>query len=498
MVHNLIKLIGWLYTIDAFILGIFSANMLMLTTLFWVLEIRRKAAKKKEKVRTEIPSWPVVTVQLPVYNEQLVAGRLIDAVAQLDYPANALQIQVLDDSTDDTVALVDERVAYWESQGKWIEAVRREKRVDYKAGALKSALGSAVGDFIAIFDADFIPPKDWLRKALPPFFQPGNEKIGLVQTRWSHLNEEYSLLTRAQALALDGHFGIEQNVRARAGFFLNFNGTAGIWRRECIQDAGNWRGATMAEDLDLSYRAQLRGWKVHYLIDITAPAELPTLMIGFKRQQFRWSKGSIQVARLLGPTIIHADINPVRKVQGIIHVLGYMTHPLLIMMLLFTLPLTLWGENILHRLPVGWLGMVGLGLPLFYATSQIAIYKKGSNFWRWLTRMPLLMMLGVGIAVNNSRAILEGFSKKPGVFERTPKTGATRRQRGANKVVTERFKVDASLWFELSLGVYAIITSLLVMQQGNWIGAAIYAIYAIGFTWVGTATLMEALRSAQA
>jgi cellulose synthase/poly-beta-1,6-N-acetylglucosamine synthase-like glycosyltransferase len=450
--------------------------MMVLSLLFWFNRYRqqKKAGKKVLSVYVEPKEWPEVSVQLPIYNESLVAGRLIDAIASFDYPPDCLNIQVLDDSTDETCQIVDQKVAYWRARGRKIDVQRREIRKEYKAGALKEGLATAKGEFIAIFDADFIPPSDWLKRAMQPYFEPGSERIGLVQTRWSHLNDEYSWLTRAQALSLDGHFGIEQNVRSQTGLLINFNGTAGVWRRACIEDAGNWRGDTLSEDLDLSFRAQLKGWTLRYLVDVTAPAELPILMIGYKRQQFRWSKGSIQVVRLLVPQILKSRLSP-----------------LMIVMLILTMPLTLWGVDVMKRLPVGWLGLIGLGLPFFYFTSQFALYNR-KQIRRWLSHMPPLLMIGVGIAVNNTRAIIEGLTRRPSIFERTPKTGALQRNRSTAGVIKERFKVDSSTWFELLFSTYALATGILALKQGNFIGAFLFTLYAAGFAWVGLSTLVEA------
>jgi cellulose synthase/poly-beta-1,6-N-acetylglucosamine synthase-like glycosyltransferase len=494
MWHRIIDLIGWLYALVAILLGIYSANMLFMTALFWFHRIRTHSSKKrfpKNSALSESLNWPAVTVQLPMYNENKVARRLIDAVAQLDYPLDRLQIQVLDDSTDNTREIVAEGVAYWKVLGVNIDVHHRGDRLDYKAGAMRAAMETATGDFIAIFDADFVPPTDWLKRAICPFLQPNSERLGLIQTRWSHLNAEYSMLTRAQALGLDGTFGIEQNVRSESGFMLNFNGTAGIWRRTCIEDAGNWRGDSLTEDLDLSYRAQLRGWKALYLLDVMAPAELPTLMLGFKRQQFRWTKGSIQVARLLGPDILQAPIDLLPKIHGLLHITYYLCHPLMILLLILTFPLLLWGIDIIKRLPLGWLGFFALGPPLFFASSQVALYQR-KYFRRWLFRMPLLAMLGVGITVNNTRAVLEALRGKSSTFERTPKLGVIHRAHAQPNVVSsEKFRIDSGTMVEVILCLYAVILSFLSIRQGNWFGSIIFLLYSTGFGWVAGATIWE-------
>jgi cellulose synthase/poly-beta-1,6-N-acetylglucosamine synthase-like glycosyltransferase len=467
--------------------------MLFLTILYWGLEIHDR--NKPVRKFIVLDRWPIVTVQLPLFNEQVVATRLIDSIAKLDYPKDRLDIQVLDDSTDETRDIVAERVAYWRSRGFWITLIHRDDRKEYKAGALRLGLETASGDFVAIFDADFLPPKNWLKNALQPFLQPNSERLGLVQTRWSHLNADYSLLTRAQALALDGCFGIEQNVRSRAGFFLNFNGTAGIWRRKCIEEAGNWRGITLSEDMDLSYRAQIIGWRAAFLPDVCAPAELPTLMVGFKRQQFRWSKGSIQVVKLLAMKIIKSNNSILRKIEGLLHITGYICHPLMLLLLILALPMTIWGVDAVSKLPIGWFGIVGLGVPLAYLSSQIALYGP-KRFYRWIFHMPLLSALGVGIAVNNTRAIFEAFIGKQSEFERTPKTGVIRRDKTTNNVVTERFTIDSGTWLEIVFCSLAIATSYFAVRYGNIVEAIFFALYACGFLWVAGATIWEARPSA--
>ena len=484
----LIAMMGWIYAGVVIWLSLYSANMLVLTALYWLDAIRRWLRPSKPSI--PVPEWPPVLVQLPLFNERLVATRLIKAVAQLDYPRDRLHIQVLDDSTDATCDLVDESAAYWRKRGRLIRVLRRDGRADYKAGALREGLKDSHEPFVAIFDADFVPPPDWLKRTLPSFFGLGGERTGLVQTRWTHLNDEYSLLTRAQALGLDGHFGIEQYVRHASGLFFNFNGTAGIWRRECIQDAGNWRGDTLAEDLDLSYRAQIQGWKVRYLPDVTAPAELPTLMVGFKRQQYRWAKGSIQVVRRIGRSLLHAPISPWQKYQAFLHLSSYLVHPLMLVLLVLTLPLTLWGGHIQDHLPIGLLGFLSFGPPLFYATSQWALYDHQPG-WRWLSRMPLLAMLGVGIAVNNTRAVIDGLKDSPNVFERTPKTGATRGNPAKRGWLGESLPSDPGLPVEALLFFHALVLVALALLQRNWVGAFFFALYAAGFGWISLATFIE-------
>ncbi len=491
--NTLIDLIGWAYIIVVVVMGIYGTNMFFLTVLFWVLRLHDRNTPVHAPVK--ISDWPVVTVQLPLYNEQMVVGRLIDAVAQLDYPKDRLCIQVLDDSTDNTREIVAERVTYWCSQGRWVTLIHRDERSEYKAGALKLGLQTAPGDFVAIFDADFVPPREWLKNALQPFFEPNSEKVGLVQTRWSHLNPDYSLLTRAQALALDGGFGIEQPTRSRAGFFLNFNGTAGIWRRKCIEDAGNWRGITLSEDMDLSYRAQIKGWRARYLTSVIAPAELPSLMVGFKRQQFRWSKGSIQVVKLLSIKIVKSKASIPQKIEGLLHISSYICHPLMLLLLLLALPLSILGVNAFSKLPMSLFGIFGLGVPLAYLSSQVSLYGPG-RIYRWILHMPLLLALGVGIAVNNTRAIIEAIIGKQSEFERTPKTGVIRRDKANKNLINERFTIDQGTWLEIVFSGLALVTSIYAMKNANVVGAVLFMLYACGFIWVAGATIWEARPSA--
>ncbi|MBI3194132.1 MAG: glycosyltransferase, partial [Ignavibacteriae bacterium] len=285
----------------------------------------------------ELTQFPLVTIQLPMYNEKYVVHRLIDAVVQMKYPKDRLEFQVLDDSTDETTKVVAVEVERYRQQGIDIVLLHRENRSGYKAGALKEGLKTAKGEFVAVFDADFVPNPDFLMKTLPYFFL--DEKIGMVQTRWEHLNSDYSLLTRAQAMALDAHFVIEQNVRNKAGFFLNFNGTGGIWRKSCIEDAGNWHADTLTEDLDLSYRAQLRGWKFRYLNDVTSPAELPSEINALKTQQFRWTKGAVETARKILPMVWKSNLPFNKKMASTLHLTNNIVFPFILLTGILNVPL---------------------------------------------------------------------------------------------------------------------------------------------------------------
>ncbi|MCB0045842.1 MAG: glycosyltransferase [Caldilineaceae bacterium] len=422
--------------------------------------------------------WPLVTVQLPIYNEQHVAQRIIDACAQLDYPADRLEIQVLDDSDDRTCGLVSRRVDFWQERGVDIKLVTRPERRGFKAGALAYALPHAQGDFIAIFDADFLPRPDFLHTVMPYFTDDHNPHRGFVQTRWSHLNRGYSLLTRSQALALDGHFVVEQQGRQAAGFLFGFNGSGGVWRRVCIEDpaVGGWQDDTLCEDLDLSYRAQLAGWQGCYINDLDAPAEIPPTLTAFKRQQFRWAKGSIQTLRKLGGRVWRSDRPLVTRLFGLFHLGNYLLHPLLLTLLLSALPLMLLGWN--PAAPLALLSLTALGPPLLYTVAQRRLHPTS---WRAnLLNLPLLMLLGTGIALSNGRAVLQGLHGQGGDFLRTPKFRVESAQdRWQNSAY--HLRVDALFFGELLFMLYALATAGVAAYMGRWWSMPFFLLYAAGF-----------------
>jgi cellulose synthase/poly-beta-1,6-N-acetylglucosamine synthase-like glycosyltransferase len=365
-----------------------------------------------------LEEYPVVTIQLPVYNELYVVGRLIDVVCGMDYPKDRLEIQVLDDSTDETVGIAAERVAFYRECGHRIHHLRRNDRAGYKAGALRKGLETAAGEYVAIFDADFIPNRDFLRKTLP-YFQ--NPKVGMVQTRWEHINADYSFMTRVQAMALDGHFVIEQQVRNKAGHFINFNGTAGVWRKSCIFDAGNWESDTLTEDLDLSYRAQLKGWKFIFLRDVTSPSELPSEINALKAQQHRWTKGAIETARKILPRVWKSDLPFARKVHSTLHLTGNVVFPFILLAAILNVPLIFIKHqggyetyfNIMALFVFAFLGSF-----LFYLYSQKDVY---ADWHKRMLLFPLFMAGSMGLAINNTKAVIEGILKKKSEFVRTPK-----------------------------------------------------------------------------
>lgn len=362
---------------------------------------------------------PDVLLQLPLYNERYVAERLLRAVGRMDYPPDRLTIQVLDDSTDDTSRVIEEAAAELRREGRRVDHVRRPDRSGYKAGALAFGLERSDAPYVAIFDADFIPPPDFLRRTLPRFADP---RIGMVQSRWGHINAGYSLLTRIEAMMLDGHFVIEHGARFRSGCFFNFNGTAGVWRRTAIDEAGGWQGDTVTEDLDLSYRAQLAGWRFAYCPEVESPSELPVQMAAFKNQQHRWTKGASQTARKLLRPLWRSHLPFTVKLEGTFHLLGNVTYLLMVVLAVLLLPVY-WLRQ---RSGFGWLVAVDLpmliagtfALASFYANAQRELRRSP---WAALARLPLLMALGAGLALNNAWAGVEGWFRPGGEFIRTPK-----------------------------------------------------------------------------
>ncbi len=447
-------------------LALYGFNALLYSFLFVWLRFRQLPAGSEPSENFD-GDWPAVTVQLPIYNERFVVERLIESVAALDYPADRLTIQILDDSTDDTAALARARAAVYKARGLNIEYVRRPQRTGYKAGALAYGLTQTQSPFVAIFDADFVPPPDFLRRVMPHFT---DARVGMVQSRWGHLNAEHSLLTRAQALMLDGHFGIEQTVRSELGLLWNFNGSAGVWRAACIADSGGWGADTIAEDLDLSYRAQLRGWQMRYLPELAASAEIPTLLVAFKRQQFRWAKGSIQCVRKLGWRLLTAQLSVVRKAQGLLHISAYLVHPLMLLLMLLSLPVMISGE--ISKLQLGAIGLAGFGAPVMFALSQFALYR---DWHKRLQYLPILILVAAGIAVNNTWAVVEALTgRNPTEFLRTPKVGA------GLAPANYTLPVDWTTWAEIFFMIYSLITTVVALERAPGL-APFMAIYAMGF-----------------
>jgi cellulose synthase/poly-beta-1,6-N-acetylglucosamine synthase-like glycosyltransferase len=377
--------------------------------------------KHKHQVEPDLSltEFPMVTIQLPLYNELYVVRRLIESACAIEYPKDKLEIQVLDDSTDETVEIVDRVVKEMKAKGHNIHHIRRSSRKGYKAGALKEGLKIAAGEFVAIFDADFVPRKEFLMKTIPYFAT--DPKMGMVQTRWEHLNNEYSLLTRTQAIMLDGHFVIEQHSRNQAGFFINFNGTGGVWRKSCIEDAGNWQADTLTEDLDLSYRAQLRGWRFKYLKDFTSPAELPADINALKSQQFRWTKGAIETSRKLLPLVWKSKMPMRIKIHSTFHLTNNFCYPFIILAALLNMPMTFIKHGGEFNT---YFDVMSVFILAFASSFMFYLYSQKDVYEDWRRRMllfPLFMGGSMGFAVNNTKAVLEGLFKYKTEFVRTPK-----------------------------------------------------------------------------
>jgi cellulose synthase/poly-beta-1,6-N-acetylglucosamine synthase-like glycosyltransferase len=387
--------------------------------IYYYFKTFKKRTVDLSEEELNLTEYPLVTIQLPLYNEKYVICRLIDSIIRLDYPKEKLEIQVLDDSTDETKEIAKEHIKKYIDKGHDIKHIHRTHRKGYKAGALKEGLEIAKGEYIAIFDADFIPRKKFLKRTLPYFAK--DKKLGLVQTRWEHLNREYSLITKTEAIALDGHFVIEQAVRNRAGFFINFNGTGGIWRKECILDAGNWEADTLTEDLDLSYRAQMKGWKFKYLINFTSPAELPSDINSLKSQQFRWTKGAIETAKKIYPRVLRSNLSFKMKIQSFIHLCSNLAYPFILIAGVLNLPVLLIKESGQYDDVYKFMSFfifAFISSFIFYLYSQKDVYP---DWQKRIIYFPVFLAGSMGLSVNNTIAVFEGLINKKSEFVRTPK-----------------------------------------------------------------------------
>ncbi|WP_187632130.1 cellulose synthase family protein [Hymenobacter lutimineralis] len=409
--------------------------------------------------------WPLVTVQLPVYNELFVVERLIDAAAALRYPAGRLHIQVLDDGTDESVAVAAARVDFYRRRGLHIDHVRRPSREGYKAGALAHGLTLTEGEFVAIFDADFVPPPDFLERTIPYFSQP---KVGVVQTRWGHLNQGFSLLTELQAFALNAHFLVEQVGRAAGRHFLNFNGTGGVWRRACIADAGGWHSDTLTEDLDLSYRAQLRGWRIAYLPGVVAPAELPAAMDAVKSQQFRWNKGAAETARKHLGRVLRSGETAATKLHALFHLLNSSVFVVVLLMALLSVPMVFIKHHSPALRPLFQLASVFLLtlLPLLYYyytawEQEPATTSRGLGFGG---RFLLFLAVSMGFSLHNAQAVVLGLAGRQSAFVRTPKLGVVKRQ---SSWLRRRYRTG-------SLDVLTVLEGLLALYFLFGLGVGVY------------------------
>ena len=463
------KLAEGLYIVALSGLAIYALHALILILLY----LRHRRAS--EVALPEIPEaqLPTVTVQVPMRNEQHVAERILRAVGGMDWPRDRLEIQILDDSDDETCRIVDREANRLQDAGLDVQVLRRSHPEGYKAGALALGLARARGAYLALFDADFKPAPDFLRMTVPHLV--ADPTLGMVQARWTHLNATYSPITRAQALALDAHFTVEHVARNRSGLLVNFNGAAGVWRKAAIVDAGGWQSDTVTEDLDLSYRAQLAGWRIRYLPDVVAPAELPPLVSAFKAQQVRWAKGASQCLRkLAGPIVRSARLTWVQKLMALLHLSGYFNQVFLLMMILLTLPIVLTSPDFSGMAAL--LGGLASVPPLLFVLGQVALYR---DWPRRVLAYPLLMLLGVGLAWSNTRAVVNGLLHWGGSFTRTPKFHIRGEEGDWRDSVYRpgRGVLDVG---EMVIGVYAVSAAGLALWLGNARMLPLVVVYALG------------------
>jgi cellulose synthase/poly-beta-1,6-N-acetylglucosamine synthase-like glycosyltransferase len=477
-----------LYMTCSVVLLAYGLQCYILTFLFLrkrkdKIAVQRARMKYFDNVTNE-SKYPKVVTQLPMYNEKSVASRVIEAVAVMDYPASRHEIQVLDDSTDETVDFVNETVEKLKKKGTDISVIRRTDRTGFKAGALQNGLDYTDAEFVAIFDADFVPNPDFLKKSMAFFIDRPN--LGLVQGRWTHLNKKASLITRGQAMGIDGHFMIEQAARSWNNLFMNFNGTAGIFRRKAIETSGGWQHDTLTEDMDLSYRMQLTDWETEYVPDLEVPAEIPEDMNAFKNQQFRWAKGSIQTAIKIIPLLRKKKVPIFKMIQAVLHLTHYMVHPLMLCLALLTMPVLYYVKVFL---PPVWFALVVVGMVLatsgpstMYMVSQRYI---GNPLWKQIMLIPAMMLIGTGLAVNNGKAVLEALLNLQSPFHRTPKKGELK-----GKLSYKPIK-DITCIVELLLGVYCLCSFQMFLGFTNFLVSPFLMLYASGFLFVGILSIVH-------
>jgi len=495
--HFLDKTFTGLYQVNAFDLALLIPYFIVLTILaaygahrYWMVYLYYKHKKSKTtEPAAHFDDLPRVTVQLPIFNEQYVVDRLLDAVCRLDYPKDKLDIQLLDDSTDETVEVARVLVDRYAALGHPVTYLHRDNREGFKAGALAEGLKTAKGEFVAIFDADFVPPPDFLLKCIHHFTDP---KVGMVQTRWTHINRNYSLLTQVEAILLDGHFVLEHSARSRSGVFFNFNGTAGMWRRSAIDEAGGWEHDTLTEDTDLSYRAQLKGWKFLYLQDVECPAELPVEMTAFKTQQARWAKGLIQVSKKILPLVFKSDASRHQKIEAVYHLTANISYPLMIVLSVLLLP------AMIIRFYQGWFQMLYIDLPLFmastfsissfYLVSQKELFPK--SWLRSLLYLPLLMSLGIGLTITNTIAVLEALVGRQTAFVRTPKYRVASKK---DKLLGTKYRKRLVWvpWIELLIGTYFALAIFYAIDNENYFTVPFLLLFVIGYWVTGLMSLLQ-------
>jgi cellulose synthase/poly-beta-1,6-N-acetylglucosamine synthase-like glycosyltransferase len=443
---------------------------------------------KEPRAGTPLSALSAVTIQLPLYNEMYVADRLIEAVCAIDYPRDLLEIQVLDDSTDETQSIAELAVRRYAAQGFDIKYMHRSHRVGFKAGALEMGLKSARGEFIAIFDADFIPARDFLHRLMPHFADPG---VGMVQARWGHINQDYSLLTKIESILLDGHFVLEHGARNRSGRFFNFNGTAGMWRRTAIDAAGGWQHDTLTEDLDLSYRAQLGGWRFVFLSNVIAPAEVPVEMNAFKSQQHRWAKGSIQTCRKLLPLLLRARLPLAVKAEAFFHLTANFNYPLMCLLSVLMFPAMVIRYN------MGWYEMLLIDVPLFFAATfsvcnfYMVCQREIHRDWRTRIKyLPFLMSIGIGLSINNTRAVFEALLNRQSDFNRTPKY---RIEGDADEWFSKKYRQSVAVQplIELALGLYFTFTVFYALTNQIFGTVPFLVLFQIGFLYTGLVSIVQ-------
>ncbi len=455
---------------------------------YYMVYLYYKHQKDRPRLTRRLDTLPRVTIQLPTYNEMYVVRRLITAACNIDYPKELLDIQVLDDSTDETTIIAQECVREFRKRGYDIVYIHRENREGFKAGALSEGMKTAKGEFIAIFDADFVPSKDILQKTIHYFV---DENIGMVQTRWTYLNRDYSLLSKVQAIMLDGHFVIEHTARNWSGRFFNFNGTAGIWRRKAIETSGGWQHDTLTEDLDLSYRAQLMGWRFIFLRDEVSPSEIPVEINGFKSQQHRWAKGSIQTAKKLLPLILRSKLPFRIKAEAFFHLTNNVAYLLMLLLSILMYP------SMIARINVGWFQMLVTDVPfLLVATMGISFFytcSQKESTKNWISRllyMPMLMSLGIGLSVNNSRAVLGAFLNRQTEFQRTPKFKIEDKK---DKWYHKRYRgrISPMVIMELFLGLYFTFNIYFAYVNKIYVSIPFLMIFQVGYFYVAFLSLYQ-------
>jgi len=432
---------------------------------------------------------PSVTIQLPIFNEQFVIDRLIEAVCAMDYPRDRLEIQVLDDSTDETCEVASGIVSRYAAMGQPIVYIHRTNRHGYKAGALGEGLKVATGEFVAIFDADFVPPVDWIMNVIHHFAEP---HIGMVQTRWTHLNRDYSMLTQIEAILLDGHFVLEHGARVRTDDFFNFNGTAGMWRVQAITDGGGWQHDTLTEDTDLSYRSQLAGWKFKYLPEVECPSELPIEMTAFKTQQARWAKGLIQTSIKVLPVIFKSHVPMRIKKEAVYHLTANLSYPLMIIMTVLLIP------AMIVRSYQGWFQMLLIDFPIFAAsTFSIAVFYLASQrvlfpkTWKKsFFYLPFIMALGIGLTVTNSKAVMEAIFGIKSAFVRTPKYRVALKGE-KSQAAKYRKRLKLAPWIELALGGWFFVAILYTFVNQNYFTMPFLVLFVVGYWYTGLMSLLQ-------